>query len=192
MASDIIDHPVLEALYRYWWNKRGGRPLPARHDIDPVEMGPRLLPHLLLCDLFDRGARVRFRLVGTHVVTRFGFDPTGQHLEEMPDGGYFAHLAALYHLSCRERAPVSSESRFRWGVNRRLSVRHLILPLATGGSEPTCSATPWGTPWATRPLVSVCGSRAARPAIISDMNTPMDSAVPLFWKVARIPEATPR
>ena len=137
MASDIIDHPVLEALYRYWWNKRGGRPLPARHDIDPVEMGPRLLPHLLLCDLFDRGARVRFRLVGTHVVTRFGFDPTGQHLEEMPDGGYFAHLAALYHLSCRERAPVSSESRFRWGVNRRLSVRHLILPLATGGSEPT-------------------------------------------------------
>jgi hypothetical protein len=30
------------------------------------------------------------------------------------------------------------------------------------------------------------------PAIRSEKNTPIDSAVPVFWKVDRIPEAAPR
>jgi hypothetical protein len=30
------------------------------------------------------------------------------------------------------------------------------------------------------------------PVIISEKNTPMDSAVPEFWRVERMPEATPR
>jgi len=38
----------------------------------------------------------------------------------------------------------------------------------------------------------VVGSRAARPAIISEKNSPMDSTNPAFWKVARMPEAAPR
>ena len=32
----------------------------------------------------------------------------------------------------------------------------------------------------------------ASPAIISEKNTPMDSAVPEFWNVERMPDATPR
>ncbi len=31
-----------------------------------------------------------------------------------------------------------------------------------------------------------------RPAIISEKKTPIESAVPEFWNVARMPEATPR
>ena len=38
----------------------------------------------------------------------------------------------------------------------------------------------------------VRGRALARPAIIREKNTPIDSEVPEFWKVARIPEATPR
>ena len=38
----------------------------------------------------------------------------------------------------------------------------------------------------------VLGSEYARPAIIREKNTPMDSAVPEFWNVERIPDATPR
>ena len=32
----------------------------------------------------------------------------------------------------------------------------------------------------------------ARPVIISEKKTPMESAVPEFWKVARMPDAAPR
>ena len=40
--------------------------------------------------------------------------------------------------------------------------------------------------------VSWAGRLAAMPAIISEKNTPIDSAVPEFWNVDRIPEAAPR
>ncbi|MGH6995294.1 MAG: PAS domain-containing protein, partial [Stellaceae bacterium] len=63
MVADALIHPVLDSLLRYWNDKRGAeRPMPERKEIDPLEMGARLLPHLLLCDLFDRGNRVRFRV----------------------------------------------------------------------------------------------------------------------------------
>ena len=36
------------------------------------------------------------------------------------------------------------------------------------------------------------GSEPARPAIISEKKMPIDSAIPEFWNVERIPDATPR
>jgi hypothetical protein len=36
------------------------------------------------------------------------------------------------------------------------------------------------------------GRLLASPAIMSEKKAPMDSAVPEFWKVARMPDATPR
>src|ERR1700723_1336646 len=62
----------------------------------------------------------------------------------------------------------------------------------TGGRAPICAATWWETPCRARPVVRVRGRALARPAIIREKNTPIDSEVPEFWKVARIPEATPR
>ena len=57
---------------------------------------------------------------------------------------------------------------------------------------PTWCASAAGTPCCCRPLVSVFGRLLASPAIISEKNTPIDSAVPEFWKVERMPEAAPR
>src|SRR5438132_1472378 len=49
-----------------------------------------------------------------------------------------------------------------------------------------------GTPWATRPEPRVWGRVDARPAIIREKKTPIDSTMPLFMNVARIPDAAPR
>lgn len=136
MSAALVDHPTLASLLAYWQGKRGDRPLPARRDIDPLEMGANLLPHLLLCDLFDRGARVRFRLVGTIVVKRLGFDPTGKYLGDVMTGGYGDLMAALHRLVYCERAPVYGESLFTWGADRRLTARHLLLPLTQDGPDP--------------------------------------------------------
>ncbi len=136
MFDLFIDHPTLAALLSYWNAKRGASPLPARRDIDPLEMGSELLPHLVLCDLFERGTRVRFRLVGTAVVKRLGIDPTGKFLDDAATGGYRDRLAALHRLVYCERAPVFAESRFSWGAGRRLEAQHLLLPLSQGGADP--------------------------------------------------------
>src|SRR5579884_2075511 len=91
-------HPALGTLLRYWRVKRGTAAMPARRDIDPLEIGPELLPHLVLADLFDRGTRVRFRLVGTQIVKRLGFDPTGRYLAGEMTGAWFDYLALLYRI----------------------------------------------------------------------------------------------
>jgi len=130
-----IDQPTLSPLLAYWQKKRGARALPARRDIDPLEMGPLLLPHLILADLLDRGTRARFRLVGTLVVKRLGFDPTGKYLGD-EKGGWFDLFAALNRLVYAERAPVYAESLFTWGSNRRLEAQLLLLPLTQDGPDP--------------------------------------------------------
>ena len=56
----------------------------------------------------------------------------------------------------------------------------------------TCVAAGAGTPWATRPVLKVWGRLLASPAIISEKNRPIDSTMPLFMNVARMPDAAPR
>jgi hypothetical protein len=136
MTSSLFAHPILGALLRYWQGKQGARAMPLRRDIDPLEMGPNLLPHLVLADLFDRGTRVRFRLVGTDVVRRLGFDPTSSYLEAEAKGGWADMLASLHRLVYAERAPVQAESEFLWGNGRRRAAQLLLLPLTQDGPDP--------------------------------------------------------
>src|SRR5437868_3154736 len=49
-----------------------------------------------------------------------------------------------------------------------------------------------GTPCARRPALSVRGSVPERPAIISEKKMPIDSDMPEFWNVERMPDAAPR
>lgn len=137
MPAEVFNHATLGALFRYWDKKRNGRTMPARRDIDPIEMGPKLLPHLMLCELAERGTRIRFRLVGTLLVKRLGYDPTGHWLADLPKSDYLDHLARLLRQTYTEASPVYATSSFRWGVKGRLDAYHLLLPLTTGGNEPS-------------------------------------------------------
>src|SRR6266705_1132524 len=62
----------------------------------------------------------------------------------------------------------------------------------TGGRCAIEVAWASGTPCAVRPGPSAFGRVLARPAIISEKKMPMDSDMPEFWKVDRMPEAEPR
>ena len=64
--------------------------------------------------------------------------------------------------------------------------------METGGRWAIEFAVARGTPWAVRPALSVFGSVLARPAIISEKKMPMDSDMPEFWNVDRMPDAAPR
>ncbi|HEY3917438.1 MAG TPA: PAS domain-containing protein [Stellaceae bacterium] len=137
MPAEVLGHATLGALFRYWDRQRNERAMPARRDIDPIEMGPKLLPHLMLCELADRGHRIRFRLVGTFLVKRLGYDPTGQWLADLPRSDYLDFLAKMLRQTYTESAPFFAASSFRWGVKGRLDAQHLMLPLTTGGGEPS-------------------------------------------------------
>ena len=49
-----------------------------------------------------------------------------------------------------------------------------------------------GTRWARSPAVKAGGSMAASPMIISEKKMPIDSDMPAFWNVDRLPDAAPR
>jgi hypothetical protein len=136
MPQALFSHATLGALFAYWEKKRGTRHMPARQDIDPIEMDRRVLPHLMLCELSDHGNVIRFRLVGTALAKRLGFDPTGQCLSDLPEADYFSFLGVLIRRSYADAAPIYGESSFRWGAKGQLDARHLLLPLSAGGSEP--------------------------------------------------------
>lgn len=80
---DNVRDPRLRLFFDYWKSKcRPGR-LPARGDIEPLEM-VAFLPYVILIDVERQKEtyRFRYRLVGTEVVALFGHDPTGRYLDE--------------------------------------------------------------------------------------------------------------
>ncbi len=138
MRPSLDDDATLMALHAYWDHRRQGRTVPDRRDIDPVDIGPGLLPNVALVDVVDGGARFRNRLVGTAIVERWGVETTGRFLDEiMSESSYRDFIHELYRDTCRFRAPVYSSSLFRWDVASHMVTRRLYLPLTYGGDAIT-------------------------------------------------------
>jgi hypothetical protein len=68
--SNLLVEPDLFRLFDYWSDKRRGRSMPAREDIDPLELS-WALSRLSLFD-FDPAVGFRYRLAGGEVAEVFG------------------------------------------------------------------------------------------------------------------------
>lgn len=124
----------LPALFSYWRSKSDGVALPARRDIDPVEV-PRHLSTLLLIDGVDGrdGGRPRFRLVGTALSRVLVRDPTGRRLDEVLDDSELVSLSGVLGHVATEGMPAAVPGRLVWGDDRSAPVDWLFLPLAGDG-----------------------------------------------------------
>jgi hypothetical protein len=124
----------LEQAYRYWRGKAAGRAMPARADIDPIDI-PRLLPDVMLVERLEDG-RYRYRLIGTENARAHGINATGRFLDEvLPGPEYRAHVLALYDECVRERGALYSECLF-FTPGRPEPERHtkvLFMPLSPDG-----------------------------------------------------------
>ena len=129
--SQLIE-PGLRALHAYWSAKRGARPMPARADIDPIEV-PRLLPHLMLVAVSDDPLRFRFRLVGTEIVARYGAELTGRELDEIDLGGELGGVRSQYEETVRAAAPTYCRHAIETRQGKYLRYERLLLPLSSDG-----------------------------------------------------------
>jgi hypothetical protein len=130
-----VDDALLVSLLQYWETVRGARATPTKADIDPLRLGGRLLPHVLLVELVA-GGRLRYRLCGTALIEAAGADITGKHADELyPNPAYTGYIDGLYRRCIAERRPIYSESRYlaRSTSLQRLA-RRLICPLAEEGA----------------------------------------------------------
>ena len=73
-----LSEPVLQDFFAYWDDVRGERRFPSRGDIDPIRMPVPILPHLVLIDVLPDIGSFRYRLVGTKIVERVGYELRGR------------------------------------------------------------------------------------------------------------------
>jgi len=123
--------PRLRQVYDYWQQKRGTRAMPARRDIEPMEL-KAVLPQLILVDV-EEGPRFRYRLFGTAVVEAFGSDPTGKYIDEVMVGAYKAFLLGLYNDMLASKKPIYSTSIYGTKRDTKLWTQRLMLPLSSDG-----------------------------------------------------------
>jgi hypothetical protein len=130
---EALDEPLLAELYQYWSERRAGRSLPARADIDPVDI-PHLLPHIALTEIVSPPdgdePRFRYRLAGTEIEERFGCPLTNRFLDELKEGDYLTYIQSLYRKLMTGMAPVYAESSFEAGDSNTLIAKRLMLPLS--------------------------------------------------------------
>lgn len=121
----------LRRLSALWNEKRGMRFAAARADMDPATLR-FILGNVLLVDVLREPLRFRYRLVGTNLVVRTGFDPTGKLVDEHPEPEFRREALKVYHQMIETRVPY--QARFDQafdGRTRRFEV--LLLPLSSDG-----------------------------------------------------------
>ena len=120
------------ALFEYWSQRRNGRRMPARADIDPAELG-KLLPNLMLIEASEDPAqrtRYRYRLVGTRVVQATGEDRTGRHFDEVEFFQRFPSVLAQYGEIVEKATPQFMPEPFCNETHGTIyDVERLMLPL---------------------------------------------------------------
>jgi len=135
MTEPALD-PILEALLAYWERLRGGRTMPARGEIDPLQLGAKLLPNVVIVDVVDAGARFRFRLCGSAMAEAAGLDLTGKYIDVLnPNKAYADYIQGLYRRVLATHRPVYSETLYvnpGGGGPRRQAMR-LLCPLSDDG-----------------------------------------------------------
>lgn len=130
-----IEEPLLHAVREYWRSKRGDRRMPARADLDVLELRP-FMGSMFLFDVLDQGQDFRFRLIGTHLVERFGRDSTGKTFSEAyagTDQVTANWLRGVYERVVAEAVPIWSRAPLAQ-VDRDFVVSAAIhLPLSADG-----------------------------------------------------------
>jgi hypothetical protein len=129
-ASELtVAHPKLQALHRFWEEKRSGRPAPSRAELAIEELRP-WLGHLMLLDCIA-GDDFRYRVYGTDLVSLFGFDLTGMTtLEAITLVG---EKPLLEYRQVRSGVAPLGVSRQSPSARKYLTVDKLALPLMENG-----------------------------------------------------------
>ena len=107
--------------------------MPARADIDPVEMPRQLLPGISIVDVVADERRYVYRLVGTGDVEVRGNDPTGKSVLEGFFGPSAEEALRCYDKVVETRAPLLDPTPFTASNGKWVTDETLFLPLSDDG-----------------------------------------------------------
>jgi hypothetical protein len=145
-VSSIITLPALPAeatdpefrqFYGYWVQCAPPGLLPGRQHLDPLDM-PNLLHGLMLYDVVEHGAGLRFRVrvAGQTLVDMLGASPKGHFIDEFVIEQRKADVNAALTAVARERIAHYWENRLWTAGLEYITMQRLALPLARDGLHP--------------------------------------------------------
>ena len=124
-----------EELFAYWAGlRRRGRALPARDDLDPVQM-KRLLPTVSLTQVLRDPVDYRLRLAGTGLWGVYGGEITGKRLTDVYNTAAADYWRGELDQVVAERRPRAGHHSMAWRGASHMTLLWLRLPLATNGAD---------------------------------------------------------
>ncbi len=128
-----FEHQELARILDYWHMKRGTRALPARADLDPLEMQEHL-GWIVLTDVIGTPARFQYRLIGTEITRRVGRDSTGLPLDEVYPAEHYDAVVAPLRWVIENRRPLRTMGRLWFADRDWHSFEAVHLPLSKDGA----------------------------------------------------------
>lgn len=131
--SDIRD-PGTRYLLEYWERKRAGRRMPARADVDPVEL-KSVLGRLLIIEVMRQPLDFRYRLAGTKTFDIFGHDLTGLSVRDIQPPEWSQAIWSSLTALVETGEPQYVELQFETVARNVRIYRVLRLPLGANGQD---------------------------------------------------------
>lgn len=124
--------PALFGILDYWNRKRGAREMPARADIDPLDLR-RQLGNLIIIDVEHQPTRLRYRLIGTRITELMGRDSTGKYYDEIYDAELLNSIYRSFEWLFANRRPLRTHGEAFYPDKNFYSYETLNLPLSSDG-----------------------------------------------------------
>lgn len=129
-------HPLNVQALAYWRAKCASRAMPARSDLDPLDMRG-FLPHVALVDIVVRPGLphgYRIRLAGTAIEEVFG-PISGRLLDEAVPAETAARWTKMFQATIDARAAIRVSTRVSYDRSDYLDVEAFFGPLADDGAD---------------------------------------------------------
>ncbi len=129
-----MKHKNSHLLVGYWSRLRRGREVPDQTDIDPRAI-KRLLSYTFILD-YENPARPIYRLAGTGLCERFGFELKGSSFLAHWESQSTLPLVSLLRQAMKSRLPVCLSSIGATADNGMVELETILTPVSMNGREP--------------------------------------------------------
>ena len=127
-----LSDPKIRKTYEYWLSKCRGDVLPARGDIDPVEIYD-CLSALMILEVIDGGRDFRIRLAGSQVEEAHDRALKGLLVGEMGEGAELAAMLERFRAIVATRLPDFRSASLSMVGRAFIEFDRVALPLAEDG-----------------------------------------------------------
>ena len=123
----------LVALWQHWLDRRGGKAMPSRRDIDPSRV-PAILSYLFIYDYHPDTGRFYCRLAGEEIYAAAGVHGAKRFIEELFVSPTLERVRERYRRVVLTPAVIHTKGLMRVASGYRIPGERIVLPLARDGA----------------------------------------------------------